>query len=357
MSPYPYHCVGILGPEGFWNSPDESTRVPPRSKLFPGGFVGGASNWDSWSPDQIQAAEAERDKRQLAAQKAWKEKSAVAAAAPGAWKPDEPEPGATASDVRVYTKLKNGQFKYWGVREDDMTIEDFWAKFDPENTRDHDDNEEGPINLVPAQTTLSANNPSSRTSASPRSTKSPETPQMCHQHRVRKSETVTPQASKRTRKSLATKVRAGLAGLDKQAPDILETTPRSRGSAAPGANVERSYADTKGTRRSNAATGIPAQAPAKLKARGRPRKVQSGTPNPTHLNADVVPSSLAKRKRGRPAQTKSYSNTPANKHRPAAENNAKITKPNQRMQRSPAPSVHAMRTRAKGPANRSPSLS
>ncbi len=164
---------------------------------------------------------------------------------------------------------------------------------------------------------------------------------------------MTPQTNKHTRKSLATKVGAGLAGLEKKIPDIPENASKTRRSAAHLAIVDGLEADTKGPRRSNAAKSTPVPAPRNSAGRGRPRKVQPEILDSTRPFSDLEPSPFAKRKRGRPAQTKSRSKRLATQDRPAAESNAKITKPKQKMQRSPAPSIHAMRTRAKGPLDRS----
>ena len=354
MSPYPLHHVGMFRPDHFPSLNESKKSTSPVSEsepMYVNSIVVTGSSWDGLPPEKIRALKAQGHAWQRAAQKRYTEELAAAAAAPGGYDPNEPEPGATTNDVRVYTKLKNGEYKYWGIRDDDMEIEDFWAKFDPDNTRYEDDNEENPMDPVPAQITSSTNNPSPRASVSPRPTRSQNTPQINAKHRVRKSATVTPQASKRTRKSLATKVSAGLAGLDKQVPEIQKTTSRSRRSAAHLATVERSDAHAKGPKESDAATSTPTQALGKAKGRGRPRNVQSGVPDSTNLNADVVTPSPAKRKPGRPAQTKPASKISAKQDRPAAESNAKITKPKQRTQRTLAPSIHAMRTRAKGSAN------
>ena len=319
-------------------------KVDPKEfKILPG------SSWDSWSPERVRAAKAEGRAWQLAAEKEDAEESAAAAAAPGAYRFDEPEPGATPNDVRVYTKLKNGEYKYWGIRDDDMDIEDFWAKFDPGNTRDQDDNEDNPLELWSAENESASNNSTPRINAAAGLERRQKTPQINPQHRVRKSPSVTPQINKRTRKSLAAKVGAGIAGLDKQVPDVPESTSKGRRSVAHLATVEKSDAHATGPRRSGAAKNLPVQAQGKPRGRGRPRKVQPSILEPICPNTDLTSSTPAKRKRGRPAKTKFQSKSSTKQDRPAAESNAKITKSKQRKQRSQAPSIHAMRTRAKGP--------
>ena len=324
MSPYAYHNVGMFRPGDFKDS-NETTSFVPGSKpmrvdpkefnILPG------SSWDSWPPERVRAAKAKRRAWQLAAQKEDAEESAAAAAAPGAYRFDEPEPGATANDVRIYTKLKSGEYKYWGVIDDDMDIEDFWAKFDPENTRYQDDNEDNPLEVESAENESFSNNPTPRVSAAAGLERRQKTPQINPHHRVRKSPSVTPQIEKRTRKSLAAKVGAGIAGLDKRVP---------------------------GT---SAAENLPVQASGKPRGRGRPRKEQPSIPEPSGPTTDLTPSTSAKRKRGRPAKTNFQSKPSAKQGKPAAKSNAKITKSKQKEQRSQVPSTHAMRTRAKGPVS------
>ena len=294
-------------------------KVDPKEfNILPG------SSWDSWPPERVRAAKAERRALQLAAQKEYRERSAAAAAAPGAYRFDEPEPGATSNDVRIYTKLKSGEFKYWGVIDDDMDMEDFWAKFDPDNTRYQDDNEDDPLELGSAETASPSNKLTPRVSAATGLERRQKTPQINPQHRVRKSPSVTPQINKRTRKSLAAKVGAGIAGLNERTPV---------------------------TGAANNTLGI-----GKPRGRGRPRKAEARNAEPPGPNIDLTSSTPAKRKRGRPAKTKAKSVPSAKQDRPAAESNSKITKLKRRKQSFQAPSIHAMRTRAKGPVSSSKML-
>ena len=95
------------------------------------GFKIVSSSRDGWSPARIGAADAECWAFQKAARQAMLAESA-------AWAKDYegPEPGATLEDCRIYTKLKNGKYRYWGVKDFDMTMEEFWARNDPDNTRE-----------------------------------------------------------------------------------------------------------------------------------------------------------------------------------------------------------------------------
>ena len=355
MSPYPYHNVGIFRPGDFKDSTESSSSVPGSKpiKWDPKEFnILPGSSWDSWPPERVRKARAGRRAMQLVARKEYAEESAAAAAAPGAYRFDEPEPGATPNDVRVYTKLKSGEYKYWGIRDDDMEIEDFWAKFDPENTRYQDDNEDNPLDLGSARHGSPSKYSAPGISAASGSSMRQGTPKNNHQHRVQKSPSVTPQINKRTRRPLATKVGAGIAGFDEHVPEFPERASKGRRSGAHLATVEKLDAHATRPRRSGTSAKNPlVQAPGKPRGRGRPRKVRPDILEPSCPNTDFTLSTPAKRKRGRPAKESSQSKSSAKQDRPAAESTARITKPKQRKQRSPAPSIHGMRTRAKGPVS------
>ena len=357
MSPYIYYNVGMFRPGDFKDSAETTSFVPGSKpmKVDPKEFnILPGSSWDSWSPERVRAAKAERRAWQLAAQKEDAEESAAAAAAPGAYRFDEPEPGATVNDGRVYTKLRSGEFKYWGIMDDDMDEEDFWAKFDPENTRYQDDNADNPLELGSAENGFSSSNPTPRISADSVSARGQKTPQINREHRVRKSPSMPSRTNKRTRRSLA-EVGAGVAGLEKQVPDVPGSTSKGRRPVAHPVSVVEPDAHATGPRKSGTAKNASAknlsvQSSKKPRGRGRPRKVQPSILEPTSPNIDTS-STPAKRKRGRPAKMIVQSKPSAKQDRSAAESKAKVTKPKQKKQRSQAPSIHAMRTRAKGPVS------
>ena len=132
-----------------------------------------------------------------------------------------------------------------------------------------------------------------------------------------------------------------------------------------------------GTRRSDEAerpqttssviSGMSTPSSTKKAARGRPRKIQ---PEITDFSppktADWLTSRAedpSKRKRGRPTKEKYPTKSPSS-HRsygsnekqkqPMSESKAKVAKPKSKNERPMAPSVHEMRTRAKGPAENLP---
>lgn len=346
-------------PESKPTTPPPTIPIIPQSKPMTieyQGFEVTEPSWDSWSPARVRAAEAEHSAWQLGAQRAKAEVSAAAAA-----KVTGPEPGATYEDLRVYTRLENGQYKYWGVfHDDDMTIEEFWIRNDPENTRDEENIQNARIDPVPAQNGSLSNSPSPRSSAAPSPRRTRKTPEVNSTHRVRKSVTVTPPVNTSTRKSLGTKLDARHSGLSEQTRTITKSIPKDRRSVAHPAAVDGSYRQVKDLgKRGDATKPTLTQPPNKPAGRGRPRKVQPGDVDSIGPKAADQrmskpnyprPSSPPKRKRGRPAKVKSSTESSGKQKRPAAEYKAKITKPMQKKERSSAQSSHKMRTRARGPA-------
>ena len=125
-----------------------------------------SSSRDGWSTTRVRAANAEALTWREAAQREQDEEAA-------AWAnvPFEPEPGATTKDIRVYTKLGDGQYKYWGVQDLDETMEEFWARVDPDNMREY---EEYGV-TYPAIVTPASTNGTSESSACSIEIRDPET--------------------------------------------------------------------------------------------------------------------------------------------------------------------------------------
>ena len=356
MTVHAYQCVGIFRPGDFNDSTESSSTVPGSKPtvIEHENLVLVGSSWDGWSPARIRAARAEGRARTLAARKAYAEQSAAALAAAPRNYIAEPEPGATPHDIRVYTRLTNGQYKYWGVRDEDMTIEEFWEEKDPDNTRDRDGIHINPRDLPPPENWSLSNSLSTHNSTAPSSGKTQKTPHANPQYRIKKPATVSPSGNKSTRKPQATMLDARRSGLGEQVRDIMEGTLKGRRSAAHLANVEQPDAQARESRkRSDADTNNPVPAPKQSAGRERPRKVQHGVIEDVQRSADPAPSSPAKRKRGRPFKTQPTPKFSVKQSRPAAENKVKITKPKRKHGRPLVPSTHTMCTRARGPAGRS----
>ena len=107
-----------------------SESKPPM--LLDSDFEFFGSSQDGWSRARVRAADAEYREYRRATRQAMLEEKPL-------WTRDYegPEPGATKEDLRVYTYLGKNEYKYWGIRSLDMTLEELWARNDPDNTREH----------------------------------------------------------------------------------------------------------------------------------------------------------------------------------------------------------------------------
>ena len=351
-------CWGRLKPGNIELPTDNLPLRPPSTSESistfpkPEGFRFFGSSRDGWSPARIRAADAECWAHRRAAQQAMIVKSAALAR-----DYEGPEPGATEQDTRIYTKFMDGKYKYWGVQDLDMTMEEFWARNDPDNTRERIANQDsGPLQ-APAQLS-SSKNPSPRPHTASISKRRRKAPEVNKKYKVAKPAMVTPAGKKGIRKSLAGKIEGRDLGSYEQARDIANSTTKGPtvatnplGPTWPG-KADRSQTIS-GV---NSSTSTPSTM--KTAARGRPRKIQPGVVDPSPRKAADWHTSRTenppKRKRGRPAKekqpTKSQrSHEPHKKQtRPQAENKAKVTKSRLKKDRLTAPSFHKMRTRARG---------
>ncbi len=355
-------CQGMFRPGEIKLSTDMSPPQTPVSESKPTvlkneGFKIIGSSRDGWSPARVRAADAECWAFQRAARQAAIKRSA-------AWAKvyEGPEPGATDEDIRIYTKLEDGEYKYWGVKDLDMTMEEFWARNDPDNTRERiADQNSGPLPATAKPTSSKSPSPQPRTAS--RSKRCQETPEGNPKHRVAKPTIVTPASKKSKRKSLASKVEGRDPEIDEQIQDIASSSTKERTVAMYPSGAERADQAERSQSISgiNSSTSTPSTR--KTAARGRPRKIQPGVVDSASSKAADRPTSMRedppKRKRGRPAKEKyptksqdlhrSYGSNEKQK-RPQAESKARVTKPKLKTDRPIAPSFHKMRTRARGPA-------
>ena len=120
-------CCGLFRPQDI--DPKLLTGIsPPRTPVSESKFsifqekyfeFTGSSR-AGWSPARVRAADAECRAFHEAAQQAAVERQAARAK-----EYQGPEPGATKEDIRLYTKLGDGEYRYWGVQKLDETIEEF----------------------------------------------------------------------------------------------------------------------------------------------------------------------------------------------------------------------------------------
>lgn len=260
--------------------------------------------------------------------------------------------------TRVYTQNKDRSYKYWGIREPNMTVAAFWAINDPYNSRNLDDGQD----LEPLAESELAHphqaKPSSRTGKlSKRSTSKP-TPAVNANPRVRKSAKADLSVNQRSRRSLAHEVVAGHQRLEDQVREVKDSNRRGPQPVTCQAGSSEPESQVKMPVTAPGNMSEISQEPLKKAGRGRPRKSQ---PEPVNVKpsraADPVPeangpasSSSLKRKRGRPTKKKPSTESSGKQKRPASESKAKVTKSKQNNKILPAPSSHKMRTRTRGPA-------
>ena len=185
------------------------------------GFKIVGSSRDGWSPARIRAADAECWAFHKAARQAMMAESA-------AWAKDYegPEPGATLEDCRIFTKLKNGKYRYWGVKDFDMTMEEFWARNDPDNTRELIANQDSGHLPTPAELTPSKI-PWPRPCTASRSKGREETPDG-PKYRVTNPAIVTPASKNGIRESVAGNIEVSDPEIDEQIQDISNSSTEER---------------------------------------------------------------------------------------------------------------------------------
>ena len=305
-----------------------------------------SSSRDGWSTARVRAPNAEALTWREAAQREQDEEAA-------AWAnvAFEPEPGATTKDIRIYTKLGGGEYRYWGVQDLDETMEEFWARIDPDNTRGRLANGILPAPAIPT----SSKSASPRPNTASRSNGRRKAPTVNSKHRVEKPAIVTQGRQKGIRKALPNKIEGKVLGMYDQTQDLANGTTQEPTVAT--VSLGPSWPDKAG---SSHPTNCVSNSTSKTTARGRVRQmhpeiVDSSPPDAADRRTSTT-GNPPKFKRGRPAKqeqpTKSQRSHELSKkqRRPPAENKAKVTKSKLKMDRPTAPSIHKMRTRARGSA-------
>ena len=312
------------------------------------------SSRDGWSTTRVRAANVEALTWREAAQREQDEESA-------AWANVifEPEPGATTKDIRIYTKLGELEYRYWGVQDLDETIEEFWARVDPDNTREGIANQDsGPL---PASAVLTpSKSPSPQPPTASRSKRREEKPDSS-EHAPSYPPFVTPASKNGIRESSAGNIEVGDPEIDERIQDISNSSTEER------IVVTNSFGTRwpdKAQTTSSVKSKTSALSTMKPVSRGRRRKIQSGVVNSSSPNPAGSTTSMredpSKRKRGRPAKEK-YMAKSQGLHKsygsekkqepPKAKSQAKLTKAKPKNGRPIASSFHKMRTRARGPAD------
>ena len=257
-------------------------------------------------------------------------------------------------EIRVYT-IDNERRRFWGIKRAGMGMYDFWEVNDPEVGR-YDDmiaitwanplvpppvtsfDENNPViwagqglnpDLTTPEPAVAQVPPPKKAATNPR--KRQRTPDVNSNPSVRNSTTKPSKVDKITRKSLAHNLDAGDSGLEDQVREVPMAT----------------HAKVRSTRNKTAFIASNAQQKSSTEDEGPPpSKRPRGRPAASKKSA----ANDSKRSRGRPtAKEKLAEKSQKQKKTPAVKGSVRITKPSKK-ERRPAPSIHQMRTRGKGPA-------
>lgn len=256
----------------------------------------------------------------------------------------------TNSDIRVYTRVGSGPFKFWGIRDEDETTEEFWAKHDPEDTRHKEAaGVIGPSGTFePFENTLEAQPPSDKTLATHQQFR--QARKVKASHRVKKPDAPTsPQRNRTTRRSSKSKQKVGnQVSLEQAWGNAINILSHDRPTRRQQATRARKRQEE--PRALNPSGSKPAPSKAAKTSQAGPRTRKS-----TRILS--LPENRATLQEHRQSQSQASAKlTPRKKiktgQRPPLEGNAKIKKRTKSAQPSAAPSMHPMRTRARGPAEK-----
>ncbi len=272
---------------------------------------------------------------------------------------DGTEAETWSDDIRMYTRAMSGTIKFWGVRDEDETIDEFWARSDPEDTR-HQEPTEGagsPGLRAQIESTQEARSPREKTPVPRRRSK--QASQASGSHKVKKPAATSSPVNRNTRKSLGSRKeiehRVKSDQAREGATEILSSDRPTRRQQAARAPKRQEVSAGQDTSNSKATPPKPAKT---SQARARTRKAAPITPLPEgpSKNVQAVDEiTLQKHRRGQaPAKAKPTprKKTDTKQQTPVVRGNAKITKRKKASQPSAAPSVHTMRTRARGSAEK-----
>ena len=357
-------CWGFGGPDDFEEkkkqteptTPDADTltimrahEVPDEAKMIV------YSEWDSMSSEEQEAMLAARNEIQ---RQPWEPPGG-----PGLGYESRREPisGAPYDSRRVYTRNEGEQWRFWGIQEDEMTINQFWAIHDPENTRGAEQpwEPEPPYELVDPDDFPEITSRVRRPAHRRRVLAEPQTPRQTSEsepHRAigrsRVSTSFTQRSPRRSLKSVHSAISQG------PSTHLQSTSAVPFGSATHETSDSNAFEpkDSMPVERelhSDYTTGTP-----RKRGRGRPRKITplpaKNQANDAHEQAQVHdPVSVLKRPRGRPPKNQIGVSAKQTRNRQTTvvlDGNTRIAKPRTKGKLPMAPSTHSMQTRARGSA-------
>ncbi|MCJ1449753.1 hypothetical protein MMC28_000081 [Mycoblastus sanguinarius] len=357
MSVTEIECSGMHGPDAFDTTPSPTGSPDPALEIIRANheayknFKVVGSSLDNWSPERRRIAQAEQGAAQIAlSEKLERERPWAANTGP--------EPGASYDDTRVYTHTKEGGYRYWGVREPGMSIQQFWAIHDPENSR----------NLVCSQVTeekdtsisggCSGQRPKTSIKTTAKSKRSQQKAGASSKYEIKKSTRPSLADKRNTRRSLAKEIEnrhANVLSLAQNNRDQVNSSKRpiqSRGSVKPPA-AKKPPNKIDSSKPTVYLPQISTQTSQQSRSRGShvPRANPSSLAEKIQENVVTAPLLPRKRHQGR-TSTKPKSARKASKEQKtqAVRGEPRVSKARKLIMQSSMPS-HPMRTRAKGPAD------
>ena len=340
-------CCGLVGPDSFVDentgsaTPDpETLRImlahDPSAELK----FAGPSSWDLMTSEERKAMKERRYESQR------QPFIPPGGPAPPYAERREPISGALYEERRVYTRNEREEWRFWGTMEDGMSEEEFWAIHDPLHSRENE------ATQVP--TTEPRRTPHHQATSEAKASRSKNNAQAVASHRVRKSQTPSSSSRGRPRRSLgSTKDKTSLAATEEARNHAISISKGNQDSRSTPPKLAGKSQEENDTGRSNGVNPGPVKA-----VRGRPRKGNSVSRASRALARAQAenPDSFPKRPRGRPPkQTAGRSAKETDNRQPPAMStrDARVTKPRKAPKPLCAPSIHHMRTRARGSAERS----
>ena len=337
--------TGCMGPDSFDDSSTEGNTPDPQMLDIMRNYDPNAkferaapSSWDRLSPEERETGEPITLVQHLESQ----EEMSKLYDERGDNEAIEPISGVSYSKTRIYGRHEGGKWIFFGVREPGMRMREFWAKYDPGNTRGDCGGSDLSLSASPEPV---ASNP--RVGAS--SKRSQQTSTVNGKNRVRKSATPPPTANTRTRRLLAFKGNS-------DSTDVLQLSRQlhveafGRYRPAPASKTAQITNDERRPARKKTSS----EAAAAIRSTKQTKKQTSLALHPearaptTEKDRKVM--DIPALQRRAPALKKLTSPAKKKQKSTIARGNAKVTKQKKVKERAPASSAHRMRTRAQGPA-------
>ncbi|KAL2041891.1 hypothetical protein N7G274_005078 [Stereocaulon virgatum] len=292
--------------------------------------VGRATSfWDGLSPDDSLASQA----TPIAKQHEWQGATTETL---------EPISGVPYSKTRIYGRHAGGEWIFFGVREPGIRMREFWAKYDPDETRGDCGGSDLSLSASPEPV-------DSKPRVGARSKRCQQTPMVNDKNGVRKSATPPPNANTRTKRSLALKGNVDSTdGLQLTRQPHMEAFVRPR--LASTSNAAQEINGKGGPARRKTSSKATAVSRSTKKAKGDATLALQFEGKTLTTKDDKQKVDIPTPMRRTPALDKPTRQAEKKQKPTQARGNAKVTKQKKLNERVPALSAHKMRTRTQGPA-------